>query len=543
MSSLTGTWRLVRLALRRDRIKLPLWIAIVIGMLAANVPAVKDFYASSLEDRVSYAVTTAASLVGRIFNGPLAGPEFGEIVANETLIPIVILVAFMSTLAIVRHTRQNEETGRLELIGSAVVGRYASLAAALIVTIGTNILLGILVTATLAAQDLSLSGSIGYGAAVCAIGITFAAIAAITSQVSETSRGANSMAAIAIGVLFLVRGIGDSLGHLTADKMGVVSSWLSWLSPLGWIQQIHFFTDQSWWIFGLFAVLITALLFIAVALNARRDVGSGLIASRNGPAHAAASLLSPFGLAWRLQKGTLKGWAAIVAVMGVTIGIIVKEFSTLFTENEDLAKFVETLGGKGSFEDVFFGGMILYMSIILSAYVVQTIQRLRTEESSGRLEPLLSTGISRQSWVMSHVACALLGTGILVLLLGLTSGISYVLYADASWSYVPRLIGASFAQAPAILALCGFAVASFALMPRATAALSWAGFGLCLFIGQFGDLLKLPQFTKDISPFTHTPTAPAEAVSALPLALLMAIAIGFTILGLAWFRRRDIANG
>jgi len=282
---------------------------------------------------------------------------------------------------------------------------------------------------------------------------------------------------------------------------------------------------------------------VAFILNARRDIGSGLLPDRKGPAHASPALLSPFGLAWRLQKGILKGWVVVVVVLGMTIGLVVKEFASLFTENKDLAQYLTSLGGHGSYENVFFGGMILYMSIVLAAYVAQALQRLRTEETSGRLEPVLATSMSKYTLVLSHAACALIGIVTLVLLLGLSSSVTYVLYADASWSLVPKLIEASFAQLPAILVVAGFAVAAFAIIPRASIALGWSAFGLCLFIGQFADLLKLPQIIKDVSPFTHTPTAPAEAITFLPLALLSAVAIGLTILGLIWFRQRDVISG
>ena len=38
-------------------------------------------------------------------------------------VTLAILAAVMSALTVVRHTRQNEETGRAELLGAGVVGR------------------------------------------------------------------------------------------------------------------------------------------------------------------------------------------------------------------------------------------------------------------------------------------------------------------------------------------------------------------------------------------------------------------------------------
>lgn len=40
MNALTGTGQLVRLILRRDRVRLPLWVLAVLGIVAASASAV-----------------------------------------------------------------------------------------------------------------------------------------------------------------------------------------------------------------------------------------------------------------------------------------------------------------------------------------------------------------------------------------------------------------------------------------------------------------------------------------------------------------------
>ncbi|KAA2244175.1 ABC transporter permease, partial [Solihabitans fulvus] len=54
------------------------------------------------------------------------------------------LVAVLGYIVVVRHTRAEEESGRLELLGATVVGRRAPLTAALIVAAGTDLVLGLL---------------------------------------------------------------------------------------------------------------------------------------------------------------------------------------------------------------------------------------------------------------------------------------------------------------------------------------------------------------------------------------------------------------
>ena len=141
MNTLKGTSTLIKLILRRDRVKLPVWIVAITGFVTINIPAIQELYGKDMQQQVTYATTSAASVVARAFGGPINGPEIGAIILNETFLFTAVLVAFMSTLLVVRHTRQNEETGREEMLSSGILGRHASLTAALVVAAGSNILL------------------------------------------------------------------------------------------------------------------------------------------------------------------------------------------------------------------------------------------------------------------------------------------------------------------------------------------------------------------------------------------------------------------
>lgn len=541
MSSLTGTGRLVRLVLRRDRVKLPIWIVAIAAIMFANIPAVINIYGGSVEKQLTYAATTAPSVVGRVFGGPINGPDIGSIVLNEVFLFAVILAAFMNTLLVVRHTRQNEETGREELISSAVVGRYASLTAALLVAFGANLLLVVLVAASLVVNNLSLSGSIATGMAVGSIGMIFALIAATTSQVAESARGANSLAAAAIGIAFVLRALGDSMGELVNNGMGVVSAWPSWLSPIGWGQQIYPFTEDNWWVLGLFGLCGIVLTVVAFVLNAHRDVGLGMVPARRGPAVASRRLLSTFGLAWRLQRGVLYGWVISMAIMGVTLGLVVEEFKNLFTENQQVAQILGALGGN-NVDDIIIGSTLSLMAIAMAGYAIQGLLRMRSEESTGHLEPVLATNVSRWRWMISHISWVIVGVITLAVVLGATAAITYVWASGAPWSDLGKFTIASVVHVPAVLVIAGFVVAVFGLLPRWVISVTWTGFAVCLLMGQFGALLKLPQWLLNISPFSHTPFAPATSIDMVPLAWLLVVALVFMSIGLLAFRRRDLAT-
>lgn len=539
MSSLTGTWRMVRLALRRDRIKLPIVLAVLGLFFLASVAATADFYKDPAQQLI-YASTTAPSIVSRVFGGPIDGPSLGAIVLNETFGFTALALAFVSTLTVVRHTRQNEEFGRSELIESGVVSRHASLAAALIVSIGSSIVFSLLSVLVLLAYDLPAVGSMGTGLAFAAIGITFATIAAVTAQLADSARGANSMAAMAIGIAFLLRGIGDGIGTLSADRMSVKSAFPSWLSPFGWGQQMQPFTQGNWWIFGLYASLSIVLTVTAVLFMSKRDIGLGMISTRPGPARAKRNLLSVFGLAARLQKGILRGWAIAIIVLGVSYGAVIEEFKDILTESPDMAEIFAQYGG--DLTESFISFMVSFMAITIAGYAAQALLRMRSEEAGGQLESVLGTGVSRNRWMASHVSFVAFGVVLLSLLSAISMGLTFILTSGESWGWLWTISVASLLQSLAVFAFIGFAIAIFSLMPQMAVAIVWAGFAGSILIMQIGVLLKLPQWVMDISPFGHLPAMPAEKFESTPVIWLVSITFGLLLTGLLHFNRRDITT-
>ncbi len=541
MSAFTGTLRLVRLALRRDRIQLPIWPGGMAVGLVASATAISENYPTEA-DRVAAATLLANNPATLVLRGPAANASTGALIMSDALWILGVLAALMSIFAVVRHTRQNEETGRAELVGAAPVGRHAGLAAALIVTVGANIALAVLLALVLILQGLPVEGSFAAGTAIGAIGIAFAGIAAIAAQLSESARGARGLAGSVLALTYLLRGAGDAFGSVEAGGVTVASAWPSWLSPIGWGQRIRPFAGNDWWVLGLFAALFAVAVGAAFVLTARRDFGLGMIPARRGPAVAARSLLSPLGLAWRLQRGTLLGWAIGMVVAGGLFGSVGKQAQDLLEDNPRFAETLGKLGGAGAtFVDSFFAAMIGITGAILAGYALQALLRLHAEESGGQLEPVLATAVSRPHWMLSHIIVGGIGVVTLILILGLGTGITYMLVAGEPWSEAGTLTGAALVQAPAVLALSGFVIAAFGLLPRWAVALAWAGLTASVLLGPLGEILGLPQWAMNLSPFTHSPAAPAEAVTVAPIVTLLAIAIALSTAGLLFFRRRNYA--
>jgi ABC-2 type transport system permease protein len=536
MNALTGTTVLIRLTLRRDRFRLAAYVvglaALQAGMLAAKG---LDPAAANVDEVTAFAGTPAL----RIF-GIASGTSDGATMSIRGYFLLAVLAALLSVFAVVRNTRQNEETGRAELVGAAVVGRHATLAAAVSVTVGANLVLaGSLAIAGIATGQPAV-GSFTAGAAVAALGIVFAGVAAVTAQLSSTTRGANGLAAAVLGLAFVSSGIGNMLGEVDASGVRLVSAWPAWLSPMGWGQQMRPFGGDQWTPLALFAIAFVVLVGFAGLLLAHRDIGGGVLAERRGHAQATPGLLSPLGLVWRLQRGTLLGWAVALFGFGLIFGAIVEQMMSSSGATTD---WYARMGGSEQILDAYRASIVEMAGMAVAIYVVQVLLRMRAEEADGRLEPLLAASVSRPRWMMSHILNAMLG-GIGLLLL---FSVGVALTAGAVLGDTPaqlrEMTAAGLVQLPAILVLGAVAVAATVLLPRFASAISWAVVMLSILFGPLfgGASLQLPQWVQDLSAFTHTPKAPAAAVTATPVVLLVAIAVALAAAAIVSFRRRNLA--
>ena len=541
MTALVGTGRLLRLALRRDRILLPAWAVSIAALTAGVVASIVGLYATE-QERVAAVSFTAANPVARVFDGPASGTDPGAIAMGEGYILYAILVALMSIQAVVRHTRLEEETGRAELVGSAVVGRHAPLSASLLLVVLANLAVAALVTLVLLVNGLAVSGSVLAGLSLAGVGVVFAGVAAVASQVLSTSRGANGAGAAVVGVAFVLRAVGDVAGHIAEGGLEVVSAWPSWLSPIGWAQQTRPFYQDNFGLLALFAATALVLVAIAFRLTEHRDVGAGMVPPRPGPPRAAPSLGSPLGLAWRQQRGMLLAWAVAMAVVGTAFGAVGAEADEIVGISEDLQRALQAMAPDGGIVDLYFAFAIGFLGIAATGFTVQALLRARAEEAAGHLEAVLATATSRSGWLASHVVVAVAGTAALFVVLGVTGALAFGTITG-DWAVgVEGMLGGAVVQLPAALALGALVLAAVALLPRWAAAIGWAALAVGLVMGQLGALLELPQPVLNLSPFTHVPAVPAEPLSLLPLTLLLAAAAALGAVGFVAFARRDLAT-
>ena len=531
MTALTGTGRLIRLILRRDRWLLLVWMLWLVLIASSLSTTYQDQYPTAA-DRAEYANTSGTNPTFLALYGPLQDSGVGGII-SQRLGAVPIFIALVSVLTVIRHTRTEEQAGRRELLSAGVCGRHSALAAAVSVTMVANLVVGLLIGATLR-QDLPGSGSLILGLGFAAVGCVFAAVGALAAQVTENAGTARGIAIGSLGAFLLIR--------LAADASGEDSglNWLNWLSPLGWRTELSAFAEDRWWVLLLFVVFTAVVSAVAVTVSARRDVGSGLLAARLGPAEAAPALRGPLGLAWRLHRTLLVGWAGAFVILGGVFGGLAEGVGDLLKDNKNLQDVFARIGGQQGLVDSYIAAMMSLVGLIAAGYGVQAVLRLRQEEESSRGEYLLASGAGRIPWVASHLVFALIGPAVALALAGVSAGVVHGANVSDVGGQLPSILGAAMIQLPAVWILSGLTLALFGLLPRLTATVGWGALALCFVLGQFGQALEFDQSVLDVSPFTHIPRVPGGDVAAAPLLWLLLTAVLLTAAGLVRTRGRDV---
>ncbi|GAA1907912.1 ABC transporter membrane-spanning protein [Streptomyces sodiiphilus] len=527
---LAGTGILLRFALRQDRIRIPVWaVALTLGTVA-TAASLEGLLPTEADMRAS--AEANSSPAGLALSGPIhyvTDYNYGSMMGHQMLGFTAVLVALMSLLMVVRHTRNEEETGRAELVRAAVVGRHAYLTSALLVTVLANLLVAALFALSLGplrADGYTWGGAVLYGAAHAAVGIFFAAVAAVTAQISAHARGASGMAGAVLGIAYVLRAVGD----IDADA-------LSWMSPIGWAQRTYVYVDDRWWPLLIALAAAAAAAAAGYALSVRRDVGAGLRPPRQSRPAASGLLVRPEGFALRLHRGLLIGFGTGMLVLGAAYGGVLAEVEDMVGSIEAIQEALAELGG-ASLVDAFAAMVMLPISVIAAVYAALAAQRPRSEETSGRAEPLLSTALSRTRWVSSHLVVVLGGSVGMLLVAGLAFGLAGAASTGDN-GLILRLTGAALVYVPALWFTAGLAVALLGWLPRA-APVVWLVPVYGFVVGYLGQLLRFPDWMNNLSPFGHLPQVPAESMNWLPVLILTALAAALIAFGLAGFRRRDL---
>ena len=526
-----NTTVLAGLIWRRDRMRIPVWILSIALVSISVAMSFPSLYPEGPERFIIAETLKNPAMISMIGPGyGLGNYHIGAIMAHQMLLFTAMAVAMINIMLTIRHTRRDEESGRIEVIRSLPVGRLSNAAATILVLAITNISLGLVMSVglgVLGLEGMDWAGSLLYGAILTTVGIFFAALTLLFSQLTETSRAAQGYTFAFLGVAYLLRAIGD-----------IGSETLSRLSPLGLILRTQVYVQNYWWPIWVVLVLAGIIGCAALRLNATRDLQAGIIAARPGRRYASRLLRSPLGLVWRLERTSILSWAVGIFILGASYGSVFQDIDSFFQTSELYQKILPMIEGF-SLTEQFVAMLLSILSMMTAIPALLILLKLGAEEKANRTEHLLARAVSRSGLLGSFLVIAMVVAVVMQVLsvLGLWTAAALSIHGDPFPFF--ETLRAGMIYVPMMWILLGVATALLGFFPKRTG-MVWLYLTYSFFTIYLGGILQLPEWMAKLTPWGHVPNVPIEPVMVSTVAMSLFLAIVLIGLGFYGYNKRDI---
>lgn len=524
---------LVRLWLRQLRRSTIGWAIVFAGSAVSGVLGYKAAYPTVAERQGLTALLGGNPGFRALFGIPYRLETPGGFAAWRLGGPLVIFAGVWALLAVSRILRGEEEVGRWELVLGMGPTAGIATAAALTAFGLTAALQWAVTTVAFALTGLQIGSSALLAFGIIGGGCAFGAVAALTSQLTHSRRGAAGSAGVALGIAFLVRVVADGTGHF---------EWLRWTTPLGWVEELRPFAGSHLVPLIPIGVSVAALSAGAATIAARRDLGQGLFTSSR-PARSHLWLMrSPEGVAWRLVRGGAGVWALSLAAVTMVFGLLSKDVATFYKQSPGFTRIAERLGQLKFIEASGFLSLALgFIAVAIAAYGSGQVGAIRDEEASGRLDHIVARAISRVRWIAGRVGVVVLA-GLMLGLAPALGGWAGAALRGSGVGFGSMLVG-GLNCLPAAWLFFGIGLLLFGTLPRLASGLTMGAIVGSFLLQLIGALIKAPDWVLDISPFHHVAAAPAAPVNAGATVVMLLLGVVAAAAGASAFARRDLSGG
>jgi ABC-2 type transport system permease protein len=510
---------------------------VVFGAYVVSAVAQYAAIAKTAAERARLATTTGTNpgLEALLGNGSRIDTVAGYI-AWRSVELLSVLAAVWALLIAIRLTRGEEDSGRWELLLAGPTTRRRALSH---VMAGLAVGLGALWAITAAAfvitgynshARFTASASLFLATAPAAAAAIFLAAGLVCGQLASTRRQANQLAAAILGVTYLIRMAADSVTSL---------GWLRWLSPFGWVEELHPLTGSNPRPLLPAAALTAALCIAAVWIAGKRDVGAGLLpAGDAGPAHTRL-LNNPLSLTVRLNRALIAAWVSALAATAFIGGVVAESASRATGGSAAMRHALSRLGASGTGTVTFLSIFFVICAALIAAAAVSQLATARDEEAAGRIDHLLARATGRARWLANQVAVAV------TMILTASSVTGLAAWAGAATQHSGIALGvltrAGINLAFPALFILGVGVLIYGLLPRAATATAYALVAWSFILQLAGAGVPLNHWLRDTSVLAHIAPAPAASPNWASAALLAILGLLGVVVGGIAFTRRDLA--
>jgi ABC-2 type transport system permease protein len=525
---MAGFGKYMRFLVKRERINSTIWafsLVIFTWAIAAYYPSLFPTQSDIAAMAEMLKSPAMVGIMGPVFGGDT--PSVAMMFTQEMSVWIFIAAAVMNIFFTGRHTRADEELGRLEMFRALSVGRHTGAASVMCGAFVLNAVIALFTTLLMMSAGMdgaNFAGCLAYSSAVFAVGLFFAAATLLFAQLFSTSRGVTGAAFAVLGAAYMLRAVGD-----------IQNNALAYISPLGLGLRVFAFYENNFQYVVILLAEAVVLTVAAFAVLNFRDHGQGVIPARKGTANASRFLRSPLSLAWRLTRNSALIWCAAVFAIGAMYGAMFGDIEDFANQNDYYRQIIA--GGvdiAGSMIDSYAAFLFVIMSLISVIPIITTANKIHAEERRGRLEQVLAHGVSRAKMYGAYI---IIGVGLTIFLQFCAAVGVYA--ASGGLVTFGDMLAASLAYIPAILLMLGLVVFLVGLLPKLTA-LVWVVYGYAAFAAIFLRIFDLPDWLPKLSPFGNVPMLPVAEFDIVPFVALLVIAVALTALGVVGFRGRDV---
>lgn len=523
----TGAWPLLRASWPHNRGTVLAWSSVGVLLSGLGVGCYKVLFPEP-GDVVSMEAAVATNPAVSLVVGPVGdlGSRDGFGAWLNVGLGAFFLAIGMAQMT-VRASRGQEDDGQAELFASGVMGRGARLGAAVALGLAGSLTAGLLAALAGVVCGGTWGTQLLVGAVLAVTAWLGVGIAAVTAQLGSDKHTASTLAVGVIGALYVLRGFCYAMDFPYQSV---------WVNPLGWIIKTNVATQDRWWPLLPAVALTAALIVLAVMLQARRDFGAGALRPRPGPGRGRVR--SVMALTWRLNRANVITWICVFVLLGVMFGYFVADAEDTLATNPAIQQLLGASdAARSDLGTQMLVTLLTIMGVVAAVPGVQTLFRLRSEETAGRVEPVLATAVarSRPFWAgvllaLGSVALDMMTGGLLVAVVARASGMDMAL---------GDVVAQTAATLPAVWFFAVLAAAFVGAWPRGRA-LTWAVIMASFLLTVLGPMLQLPGPVLSASPFHHVPSVTSADPSWTGLIVLGGVDVVLLGLGVVAFSRRDV---
>ncbi|KRL03568.1 ABC transporter permease [Liquorilactobacillus capillatus] len=526
---------LTRIYLRRDRLWIAGWLVAIVGLIAGTAVSFDGIYGTQ-STLASIAATLKTPAMIALFGPFLAKPPYTPalIFVSEMMVFMGLFFVIMNIYFAVKNTRADEDNGVTEVIRAHAVGKLSPLTAVVIELFLINLLNGILIAISLSFSGMTGTDTNGnwlLGLGFAGFGFMFGILSLLLAQLASNARGATTLSYLVLGAAYIARMLTD-----------VQNKNYTWFTVFGLIEKLAIYTANNWLPLLYMGLLTLFFLTITVFLSLQRDIGAGLLPARAGRRRASFFLANPLSLILRLERTSIIVWVCGMFILGISYGSIFSNIGDLIKTNPIIADLMSSDALRDSNQALilnFAATLSVIFAIIATIPAIIIILKINNDEKKGWLEQIHAKGISRLNILSSYTAAALLCETLCLLFALLGMGIAGMGAPDP----VPlvRFLRAFVGYLPALYVVTGISLFLTAFIPHLQN-IAWLLPIYGIFSLYFGELLKLPQWAKNLTPYGWVNRVPLAKVEWSHGFLMLLLTLGLIMVSYLAYSRRDLSG-